>query len=258
MNYHKGRGAQINSQNHFSENHIARIHPEGLDEDIKHNVYTEILYESPKAIVNTIESPDLYAMRSVNPYQGCEHGCIYCYARNSHEYWGYSAGIDFESKIIVKQHAARLLEKEFLKKNWQPTPISLSGNTDCFQPIERKLGITRSLLEVFVKYAHPVNIITKNSLILRDLDLLQELARLQLLHVYISVTSLNEAMRAKMEPRTATARSRLHTIRKLTEHGIPVGVMAAPVIPSINDSEIPAIIKAASDHGAVSAGYTVV
>jgi DNA repair photolyase len=258
MNYYKGRGAQINTSNKFSETQTGHIHLEGIDEPIPESSKTEILYENPKKVVNTIESPDLYAMRSVNPYQGCEHGCIYCYARNSHEFWGYSAGLDFERKIIVKRQAASILEQEFLKKTWNPTPISLSGNTDCYQPVERKLAITRSLLKVFVKYAHPVSIITKNSLVLRDIDLLQELAKNNLVHVYISITSLDESIRMKMEPRTATAKNRLHTVQKLAEHNIPVGVMVAPLIPSLNHMETPAIIKATADHGAITAGYTVV
>ncbi|MDO1446673.1 PA0069 family radical SAM protein [Rhodocytophaga aerolata] len=258
MNYHKGRGAQINTGIKFSETQTGHIHLEGIDEETEGSSKTELLYEHPKKIVNTIESPDLYAMRSVNPYQGCEHGCIYCYARNSHEFWGYSAGLDFERKIIVKQQAASVLEQEFLKKTWKPAPISLSGNTDCYQPVERKLEITRSLLKVFVKYAHPVSIITKNSLVLRDIDLLQELAKNNLVHVYISITSLDEAIRMKMEPRTATAKNRLQTVQKLTESSIPVGVMVAPLIPSLNHMETPGIIKAAADHGAITAGYTVV
>lgn len=258
MDYHKGRGAQLNTGNRFAANHISREHIEGIDEAEKTGGHTQIFYDTPKKLINTIESPDLYAMRSVNPYQGCEHGCIYCYARNSHEYWGFSAGMDFESKIIVKKNAAQLLEGEFLKKNYQPASISLSGNTDCYQPLEAKLEITRSLLKVFVKYAHPVNIITKNSLIKRDIDLLQALAKQNLIHVYISVTTLEEELRLKMEPRTATAKNRLATIRMLSEAGIPVGVMAAPLIPGLNHTELPAIIREAAAHGAISAGYTVV
>ena len=220
MEYHTGRGAQLNTSNRFNGANITYEHVEGTDEAAQISSKTQIFYDTPKKLINTIESPDLYAMRSVNPYQGCEHGCIYCYARNSHEYWGFSAGMDFENKIVVKQNAAQILESEFLKKNYQPASISLSGNTDCYQPLERKLEITRSLLKVFVKYAHPVSIITKNSLIKRDIDLLQELARQQLVHVYISVTTLEEELRQKMEPRTATAKNRLQTMRILSDAGI--------------------------------------
>jgi DNA repair photolyase len=258
MEYQKGRGAQFNTDNRFSRTRISQEHTEGIDQAVQSSPQTQVFYDTPKSLINTIESPDLYAMRSVNPYQGCEHGCIYCYARNSHEYWGFSAGLDFETKIVVKQNAAKILESEFLKKNYQPASISLSGNTDCYQPLERKLEITRSLLKVFVKYAHPVSIITKNSLIKRDIDLLQELARQNLVHVYISVTTLEEELRQKMEPRTATAKSRLQTIRMLTDAGIPVGVMVAPLIPGLNHTELPSIIKEAAAHGAITAGYTVV
>jgi DNA repair photolyase len=258
MDYHKGRGAQINIGNRFSQLQLSQEHMEGIDEAVEVSRHIQLFYEHPKKIINTIESPDLYAMRSVNPYQGCEHGCIYCYARNSHEYWGFSAGLDFETKIVVKQQAAQLLEKEFLKKSWQPVAISLSGNTDCYQPLERKLEITRSLLEVFVRYAHPVSIITKNSLVIRDLDLLRQLAQQNLVHVYISITSLDEKLRQKLEPRTATAKTRLQTVQALSKAGIPVGIMTAPIIPGLNNTEIPAIIQEAASCGAVSAGYTVV
>jgi DNA repair photolyase len=258
MDYYKGRGAQLNTQNPFSKTQLTDEHIEGLDEALELGGQTQIFYENPKKVINVIESPDLYAMNSMNPYQGCEHGCIYCYARNSHQYWGFSAGMDFESKIVVKQNAAHILEKEFLKKSWKPSPIALSGNTDCYQPLERKLKITRSLLKIFVKYANPVSIITKNSLVVRDLDLLTELAQQNLLHVYISLTTLDESLRQKLEPRTASAASRLKTIRTLTEAGIPVGVMTAPLIPGLNDQEIPALLQAAAENGAVSAGYTVV
>jgi DNA repair photolyase len=194
----------------------------------------------------------------MNPYQGCEHGCIYCYARNSHEYWGFSAGLDFESKIIVKKNAPELLERCLLNPNWQPVPISVSGNTDCYQPLERKFEITRKILKVFVRYRHPVGMITKNSLILRDLDLLTDLAHDNLVHVYISITTMDEGLRRVMEPRTASAVKRLKTVEALAKANVPVGVMNAPIIPGLNHHEIPEILKAAADHGALGAGMTVV
>ena len=172
--YFKGRGAQIRTGNKFLKAEYVAEHVEGLDEPLYSAPTTQIFYENPKNIVNKVTSPDLGMMYSMNPYQGCEHGCIYCYARNSHEYWGFSAGVDFESKIIVKKNAPALLEKFILNPNWQPVPISVSGNTDCYQPLERKFEITRNLLKVFAKYRHPLGMITKNGLILRDVDLLAD------------------------------------------------------------------------------------
>jgi len=222
------------------------------------NNVTQFFEENPKKIVSESDSPDLSHMYSINPYQGCEHGCVYCYARNTHEYYGFSAGLDFEQKIIVKRNAPVLLEQYFNKKKYQPVCILLSGNTDCYQPVERELTITRSLLQLFLKYRNPVSIITKNNLILRDLDILTELAAMQLVHVNLSVTSLNEQLRQKLEPRTVTASGRLAVIQKLSEKGIPVRVMAAPIIPGLNSSEIPGIIQAAAERGARSAGFTIV
>jgi DNA repair photolyase len=256
--YFKGRGAQLNTANPFSKHAYVQEHYEGLDEPLLSEEQTKIYYEHPKKIVNRVDSPDVGMMYSLNPYQGCEHGCIYCYARNSHQYWGFSAGLDFERKIIVKPNAPELLEKQLLSKNWKPWPISVSGNTDCYQPLERKMRITRQLLEIFLKYRHPVSMITKNSLILRDIDLLSELAKLRLVHVMVSITSLREDLRLKMEPRTATAKNRLKVIEGLSAAGVATGVMTAPIVPGLNSSEIPAIIEAAANCGAVSAGYTIV
>ncbi len=195
---------------------------------------------------------------SMNPYQGCEHGCIYCYARNTHEYWGYSAGLDFERKILFKRNAPQLLEEKIKSKTWVAQPIMFSGNTDCYQPIEKKLEITRKMLEVLWKYKHPVGFITKNALILRDLDILTEMARLRLVHVSISITSLQEDTRRILEPRTASIKKRLETVRILSEHGIPVNVMMAPIIPAINSHEIFDLVKKVSELGALSAAYTIV
>jgi DNA repair photolyase len=256
--FFKGRGAQVNTHNKFLKNKYVLEHIEGLDEPLLENSATQLFEENPKKIVSESNSPDLSHMYSINPYQGCEHGCIYCYARNTHEYYGFSAGLDFERKIIVKRNAAELLEQYFNKKNYQPVCILLSGNTDCYQPIERKLKITRSLLQIFLRYRNPVSIITKNNVILRDLDILGELGKMKLVHVNVSITSLNEQLRQKLEPRTVTASGRLAVIQKLTEIGVPVRVMAAPIIPGLNSEEIPAIIKAAADKGALAAGFTIV
>jgi DNA repair photolyase len=254
----KGRGAQINSANPYLRHSYVEEHIEGLDEPLLSDEKTQIFFEHPKKIVNKVDSPDLVMQYSLNPYQGCEHGCVYCYARNTHQYWGYSAGLDFERKIIVKPEAPVLLEKQFMNKNWKPAVIMVSGNTDCYQPLERKFKITRKLLEVFLKYKNPVGMITKNSLILRDLDLLSELAAHRLVHVMVSITSLREELRLKMEPRTATAKNRFKIIEGLSKAGVPAGIMTAPIIPGLNSDEIPALIKQAADNGAVSAGYTIV
>ena len=256
--YFKGRGAQLNTYNKFLQNKYVTEFEEGLDEPFLENSKTQFFHETPKNIISKSNSPDLSFMYSINPYQGCEHGCIYCYARNSHEYYGFSAGLDFERKIIVKHNAAELLEKYFNKKNYQPAVIALSGNTDCYQPIEKKLRITRSLLEVFLRYRHPVSIITKNNLILRDIDIVAELAKLDLIHVNVSITSLSEDLRQKLEPRTVTDAGRLAVIKKLSDVGVPVRVMVAPIIPGLNSHEITAIIKAAAANGACDAAYTIV
>src|SRR5471030_630139 len=181
--FFKGRGAQVNTHNKFLKNKYVLEHIEGLDEPMLENTATQLFEETPKNIVSASNSPDLSHMYSINPYQGCEHGCIYCYARNSHEYYGFSAGLDFERKIIIKRNAAELLEQYFNKKNYQPVTILLSGNTDCYQPMERKLEITKRLLDLFLKYRNPVSIITKNNLILRDIDVLAELAAFNLVSV---------------------------------------------------------------------------
>ncbi|QQL49275.1 PA0069 family radical SAM protein [Mucilaginibacter ginkgonis] len=255
--YFKGRGAQVNTHNKFLKSKYVLDHPEGLDEPFLENEATQYYYENPKKIVSESNSPDLQNMHSINPYQGCEHGCIYCYARNSHEYFGFSAGLDFERKIMVKPNAPQLLEKYFNKRGYQVTPIVLSGNTDCYQPVERKLEITRQLLQVFLKYKNPVSIITKNNLVLRDIDILSEMAKMQLAHVNVSITSLNEQLRQKLEPRTVTASGRLTVIEKLSTAGVPVRVMAAPIIPGLNSNEVADIIRAAAGRGAVDAGFTI-
>lgn len=256
--YTRGRGAQINPKNRFVPQSYEQTHPEAVDEWWEPDSRTEYMEEHARQIVNKIASPDLGMGYSMNPYQGCEHGCIYCYARNSHQYWGYSAGSDFEHKIIVKKNAPALFRKFLDNKNWEPATISISGNTDCYQPIERKLGITRQLLEIALTYNQPVAMITKNALILRDTDLLGELASRGLASVFVSITGMDEKLRQVMEPRTAIYRQRLGVIQRLSEAGVPTGVMCAPVIPGLNDHEIPAVLKAARERGAIQAGYTIV
>ncbi|TMU54911.1 PA0069 family radical SAM protein [Flagellimonas algicola] len=258
----KGRGAQKNPHNRFLKD-VYEIREDflefcRLEGEEAENTKTQYIPIFPKSIVNKVESPDVGMLYSMNPYQGCEHGCVYCYARNTHEYWGYSAGQDFERKILVKEAAPKLLEAKIKHKNWKANTIVLSGNTDCYQPAEQKFRITRKCLEVFLKYRHPVGIITKNAFILRDLDILTELGSHQLVGVNISVTSLSEKTRRKLEPRTASMQKRLKTIRVLSENGIPVNAMLAPMIPGINSHEMLKLAKAVADEGALSFGFTVV
>ncbi|MEK6152697.1 PA0069 family radical SAM protein [Flavobacteriaceae bacterium 3-367] len=260
--YIKGRGAQGNTPNKFLQ-HVYEMRDDFLEfcrvegEEAETNK-TQYIPVFPKSIVNKVTSPDVGMLYSMNTYQGCEHGCIYCYARNTHEYWGYSAGLDFERRILVKKAAPALLEQKLKSRNWRAKTIVLSGNTDCYQPAEKKFKITRRCLQVFLKYRHPVGIITKNALILRDLDLLKELAAHGLVGVNVSVTSLSEETRRILEPRTTTIRKRLETIRVLSENNIPVNAMLAPIIPGINSHEIMNLAKASADHGALSFAFTIV
>ncbi|WP_420384659.1 PA0069 family radical SAM protein [Roseivirga sp.] len=254
----KGRGAQMQVKNRFLMYEYVKEHLEGIDEYDEGAPPTKYVRIFPKTIVNKVTSPDVGMDFSLNPYQGCEHGCIYCYARNSHEYWGYNAGLDFERVILYKENAPALLEKYFQQPKYQPATIVLSGNTDCYQPIERKLGITRKLLEVFLKYKHPVGMITKNVLVTRDADIVAELAKDNLVTIIFSITTLDEKVRRKLEPRTATTQQKLRAIEQLSRLGVNCNIMIGPVIPGLNDHEIPAIMEAASKAGARSAGFTMV
>ncbi|WP_458628116.1 PA0069 family radical SAM protein [Winogradskyella sp. PC D3.3] len=258
----KGRGAQQNTHNRFFElsyemrdDFLEFCHKEGETVDKNKTQYLNVF---PKTIVNKVASPDVGMAYSMNMYQGCEHGCIYCYARNSHEFWGYSAGLDFERRILVKKDAAKLLEVHLKRKSWKAYPIIMSGNTDCYQPAEKQFEITRECLKVFLKYKHPVGIITKNALILRDLDLLKALAKDNLISVNVSITSLSEDTRRVLEPRTATIKKRLQVVKELSDSGIPVNVMLAPIIPSINSHEILPMAKVVSEAGALSIAHTIV
>jgi DNA repair photolyase len=252
----KGQGAVDNVHNHFIKN---RYEKSIYDDDFEEKVFkTEILEIFPKTIVNPVKSPDLSMAYSMNPYQGCEHGCAYCFARPTHEYWGYSAGIDFERKILVKKNAPELLEKFFKKRGYKAEPILMSGNTDCYQPVERKLQITRQLLQVCLDYRHPVNILTKNALVTRDIDILMPLAEKNLVTVSLSIPTINEELRRKLEPRTSSAGTKLAAIEELSKNGIPVHIMVAPIIPGLNSPEILNIVKTISERGALSFGYTLV
>jgi len=255
--YIKGRGAQVNVDNPFDLYEKSKD-IFWQDQDNAESPSTEYLLTHPKTIVNKVTSPDVGMEYSINPYQGCEHGCIYCYARNSHTYWGYSAGIEFEQKILVKENAPQLLEEKLKSKNWKPVAIVLSGNTDCYQPAEKKYQLTRKMLDILWKYRHPTGIITKNHLITRDIDILSKMAEHDLIKVSISITTLEESIRQKMEPRTATGKNRVKAVRQLSEAGIPVNIMMAPIIPSINDKEIFEIAKKTSEAGARSFTHTLV
>ncbi|PQB05551.1 PA0069 family radical SAM protein [Aureitalea marina] len=258
----RGRGAQKKQHNSFDQfrhevqdDFLQYCELEGEEADNNLTNYQEVF---PKSFVNKINSPDVPMEYSANPYQGCEHGCVYCYARNSHEYWGYGAGVDFERNILVKPNAPKLLEKTIRAKSWEGNTIVLSGNTDCYQPIERKLEITRKCLEVFSRWKHPVGIITKNALVLRDIDLLAPLAEINAAAVHISIPTLDEKSRRLMEPRTSSIKNRLKAVETLSKAGIPVNVMMAPIIPALNSHEILPLAKAASDAGALTLIHTLV
>lgn len=248
----KGQGAQRNENNRFDR---YTFEPEEEDFQQIKTHFTEVF---PKTIVNAVKSPDLRMEYSMNPYQGCEHGCSYCFARPTHEYWGFSAGVDFERKIMVKKNAPELLEQFFQKRNYSPKTIMLSGNTDCYQPAERTFEITRKLLQLCLEYRHPISILTKNALVLRDLDILKPLAEQNLVSVSLSIPTMNEEIRRKMEPRTSSTKNKLKAIEILSENKIPTGVMVAPVIPGLTSDESLNIQKTVSEAGAQTFGYVLV
>lgn len=256
--YKQGRGAQFNTKNRFQKDEVTREHVEGVDDWEEKELPTQYIEQEARSIVNAVESPDVGMAYSMNPYAGCEHGCIYCYARNVHEYWGYSAGLDFEQKIIVKKNAPQLLRKFLMHPKWVCTPIMLSGNTDCYQPAEQKFRLTRRMLEVCNEFNQPVGILTKNSFILRDKDVLQEMAGKRLVSAMVSITSFNEELRRQMEPRTTTARQKLKVINELSKAGVRMGIMMGPMIPGLNEHEMQRIMKAASDNGATFTAYTFI
>lgn len=254
----KGRAAAFNTPNRFEQLHIEQMDEEFAQTNEKPAVQTVFYKDSTRSILARNESPDIPFTYSVNPYRGCEHGCIYCYARPSHEYLGFSAGLDFETRILVKMEAPLLLARAFSRKSWIPQMVALSGNTDPYQPVERSLELTRRCLEIFLQFRNPVSIVTKNALIVRDIGFLQEMAALDLVHVMISITSLDRELLGAMEPRASAPDQRLQAIERLASGGIPVGVNAAPIVPGLTDEELPDILKAASDHGAATASYMLV
>ena len=251
----RGRGASLNPTNRFETLHYERDPDVPPGEDPA--PHTQFLKDTTRSIIATNDSPDVGFSASVNPYRGCEHGCVYCYARPYHEYIGFSAGLDFESKILVKEDAPALLRKELNSPRWAPQVLGFSGVTDAYQPIERHLLLTRRCLEVLVEFRNPVTVVTKNHLVTRDADLLSRLAEHQSAAVYISVTTLDDDLAGRMEPRATRPRGRLDAIRKLSAAGVPVGVFVAPIVPGLTDHEMPTILAAARDAGAVDAGYTL-
>lgn len=250
----KGRGAAFNPPNRFERLHVD-LEDEEAHERAEAGITTEFLVDSSRSILVHNDSPDVGFRFSVNPYRGCEHGCIYCYARPGHEFLGMSAGMDFETKILVKTDAATLLAAELSRRSWSPAVVAMSGVTDPYQPVERRLRLTRQCLEVLQAFRNPVAIVTKNHLVTRDIDILGEMATMNLAHVMVSITSLRDEVIRQLEPRTSRPTRRLLAIEKLASAGIPVGVLVAPVIPALTDDELPAILSAAAEAGASSAGY---
>ncbi len=250
-----GRGAAENPTGRFEKITISRDE-EFTEEDPART--TTFLRDTSQSIISYNKSPDLGFNASINPYRGCEHGCIYCYARPTHEYLGFSAGLDFESKIMVKMNAPELLRDTFASRSWDPQVMMMSGVTDCYQPVERRLQLTRKCLEVLAECRNPVGIVTKNQLVTRDIDIMKDMAKNQVISVTLSVTSLRNELAGTLEPRTSRPAARLDAIHQLSQAGIPVSVNVAPIIPGLNDYEVPAILKAAKEAGASSASYTMV
>lgn len=244
------RGTYLDTGNRFSSESRERFDDgwESFAAESDHRI--ELVDDASRSVFATNASPDVPSTHSVNPYRGCEHGCSYCYARPTHEYLGYNAGIDFETKIVVKRDAARLAREEMMKRSWKPTTVSISGVTDPYQPIERKLGITRGVLQTMHEFRNPIAIVTKNALVLRDLDLLAEMATYGGSAVFLSITTLDRDLARRMEPRTSSPALRLHAMRTLAEAGVPVGVSMSPLIPGLTDSEIPSLLEAAREAGA--------
>ena len=250
-----GRGAAENPPNRFIPLYRERLDWDDEDDPAP---ATRFFRDETRTILATNDSPDIPFRFSLNPYRGCEHGCVYCYARPTHEYLSLSAGLDFETQIFVKEDAPELLRKTLSSRRWTPETVSISGVTDAYQPVERRLELTRRCLQVFAEFRNPIGIITKNALVTRDIDILKELAAVNATMVFLSVTTLEPELARLMEPRASAPAARLRAIEELSKAGIPVGVMNAPIIPGLNDHESPAVLEGAANAGALSAGYTVV
>jgi DNA repair photolyase len=256
------RGSTVSPPNRFEKTAQQADYEHGFAEgdalpDERRKIETVFLPDRAETLIRQNDSPDIGFRYSINAYRGCEHGCVYCYARPGHETLGMNAGLDFETRILVKYDAANILRRELNRKSWRPEPIMISGVTDCYQPAERRFRLTRAILEVLLEAEQPFTLITKNSLILRDLDLFREFAARNLTAVAISITTLDAELARTMEPRTATPAAKLRAIRELTAAGVPVQVMVAPIIPGLNDHEIPAVLAAAREAGAIRAGYVM-
>ncbi len=251
----KGRGAHSNPHNRFHKHRSVASSTEWFEHMTQQSAATELIADKSKTIISTNQSPDIPFEQSINPYKGCEHGCVYCYARPTHEYLELSAGLDFETKIFYKPQAASLLRQTFDRPGYKCSPIMLGANTDPYQPAEKKLQITRQILEVCLEYQHPVSIITKGSLLIRDLDLLCELAKANLSKVVVSLTTLSNDIKTKLEPRTASPSARLRVIREASEAGVPVSVMLAPMIPFINDHELEELVSRCAEYSISSINY---
>jgi DNA repair photolyase len=252
----RGRGAAANPPNRFEHLRLERDADWNPAEDPSPK--TQFLRDLSQSIISYNDSPDIPFRASINAYRGCEHGCSYCYARNTHEYSGFSAGLDFESKIMVKENAPELLRRELSSPKWKPQIIAMSGVTDCYQPVERRLQLTRRCLAVLAEFRNPVEIITKNYLVTRDIDLLRELAAHNAVMVHLSVNSLNRELARRLEPRASLPEQRLAAVEALAKAGIPVGILCAPVIPGLNDHEIPSVLTAARAAGAIWAGTEII
>ena len=253
----KGRGATINPPGRFARHTGQAVDDGWYQEATPDSVATEVRAEAARTVISRNESPDIPFTQSINPYRGCEHGCVYCYARPSHAYVDLSPGIDFETRLYYKADAARLLRAELARPGYRCMPITLGANTDPYQPVEKQLRVTREILEELLRSRHPVTIITKGALILRDLELLQEFARLKLVHVTVSLTTLDPELKRTLEPRAASPQARLRVISALAAAGVPVGVLAAPMIPAVNDAELELLLEAAAAAGATRAGYVL-
>jgi DNA repair photolyase len=253
----KGRGAASNPAVRFETTRVEKTHDGWYEEEIVEQPNETVLPDRARSVITTNDSPDVGFDQSINPYRGCSHGCIYCFARPTHAYLGLSPGLDFETKLFYKSDAAKTLETELAKPRYVCKPIALGINTDGYQPLEKRLEVTRSILEVLVRCRHPVTIVTKSTLILRDLDLLRDLSKDRLVSVMISVTSLTNDIKRTLEPRAASPAARIATMRQLSEAGVAVGVLVAPVIPAVTDHELEDILAAAKEAGAGSAGYVL-
>lgn len=253
----KGRGALSNPVNRYDRLHAEPVDDGWQQDELPESLATTVLPEPARSIITYNDSPDIPFDRSINPYRGCEHGCPYCFARPSHAFVGLSPGIDFETRLFYKADAARLLKEELGRKGYAPLPIMLGSNTDPYQPVERRLGVTRSVLEVLLAARHPATILTKGSLILRDAELLAEMASLNLLRVYVTLTTRDVSLKRGLEPRAAGHSARLQVIRTLSARGVPMGTLIAPVIPAVNDHELEALLQDAADAGVKQAGYVL-